>query len=107
MLLLSLSVTAVFYFILEYFDTANLIVSTLSVTTSFAAVFLTAKRSPYFALAYATNDLVLILLWGAATISDTSYVSVLVCFITFLFNDIYGFISWRRMARRQAVSRPV
>ena len=103
MLLLSLSVTAVFYFILEYFDTANLIVSTLSVTTSFAAVFLTAKRSPYFALAYALNDLVLILLWGSATLSDTSYVSVLVCFVTFLFNDIYGFISWRRMQRRQAV----
>ena len=102
MLLLSATVTAVFYFILEYFNTANLIVSTLSVTTSFAAVFLTAKRSPYFALAYALNDLVLILLWGSATLSDTSYVSVLVCFITFLFNDIYGFISWRRMARRQS-----
>ncbi len=101
MALLTVTVTVVFYFILEYFNTANLLVSTFSVTTSFVAVYLTFRRSPYFALAYATNDLVLIILWGAATLSEASYVSVLVCFITFLFNDIYGFISWKRMERRQ------
>ena len=104
MLLLSAAVTAVFYFILEYFNTANLILSTVSVTTSFIAVYLTFRRSPYYALAYAANDVVLICLWWRATLLDPSYVSVLVCFIIFFFNDIYGFISWRRMARRQAVS---
>lgn len=101
MALLTVIVTVIFYFILEYFNTANLFVSTLSVTTSFAAVYLTFRRSPYFALAYAANDVVLIVLWSAATINDLCYVSVLVCFITFLFNDIYGLISWRRMERRQ------
>ncbi len=101
MLLLSLAVTVVFYFILSMCGTANLIPSTLSVTTSFSAVYLTFRRSPYFALCYAANDLVLILLWGLASLRDLSYLSVLVCFLSFLANDIYGFFSWRRMQRRQ------
>ena len=95
-------VTIVFYFILEYFDTANILPSTLSVTTSFLAVYLTFRRSPYFALAYAANDLILIVLWILASISDIRYISVVVCFVTFLFNDIYGFISWERMKKRQS-----
>ena len=95
-------VTAVFCLILEHFDTANIIPSTLSVTTSFVAVYLTFRRSPYFALAYATNDIVLIILWVMASFTDVRYISVVVCFVTFLFNDIYGFVSWQRMKQRQA-----
>ena len=95
-------VTVVFYFILAYFGTANLIPSTLSVTTSFLAVYLTARRSPFYALAYAANDIILIVLWVLASLHDTSYVSVVVCFIAFLSNDIYGFVNWQRMKKRQA-----
>lgn len=95
------AVTVLFYFILEYFNTANIIPSTISVTTSFLAVYLTFRRSPYFALAYAANDIVLILLWVMASIADVRYISVVVCFVAFLFNDIYGFISWQRIKARQ------
>lgn len=98
---LTAAVTAVFYFILKAFHTANLIPSTLSVTTSFAAVYLTFRRSPYFAIAYAVNDIVLIVLWVLATLSDMSYLSVTICFAVFLINDIYGFISWMKMQKRQ------
>ena len=94
-------VTALFYFILAYFNTANLLPSTLSVTTSFAAVYLTYLRSPWYAVAYACNDVVLILLWALAAGQDISYLSVVFCFAAFLANDIYGFISWRNMERRQ------
>ena len=94
-------VTVIFYFILKYFNTANIIPSTISVTTSFIAIYLTFRRSPYFALAYATNDIVLIVLWILASFSDIRYISVVVCFVAFLFNDIYGFISWRKMRKRQ------
>ncbi len=100
--LLTVAVTAAFYFILEAFDTANLLPSTISVTTSFLAVFLTYRRSPYYALAYAANDIVLIVLWVMATMEDIHYVSVVVCFVVFFVNDMYGFISWRRMAKRQS-----
>lgn len=101
---LTLAVTVVFYFILGYFGTANLLVSTLSVTTSFAAVYLTFRRSPYFALVYAANDAVLIVLWVLASMSDTKYISVVVCFLAFFVNDVYGFISWQEMKKRQSTS---
>jgi len=101
MFILSVAVTALFYFILVYYQTANIIPSTLSVTTSFVAVYLTFRRSPYFALAYAANDIVLIVLWTLAAVENTTYISVIICFIMFLINDLYGFISWRQMEKRQ------
>ena len=101
MYLATAAVTIVFYYILKYFNTANIIPSTLSVTTSFLAVYLTFRRSPYFALAYAANDIVLIVLWTLASVTDIRYISVIVCFCAFLVNDIYGYISWQRMKKRQ------
>lgn len=101
MAVLTLIVTILFYFLLDYFHTVNLIPSTISVTTSFFAVLLTYKRSPYFALAYAANDIVLIVLWTLAAVRDISYISVVICFITFLANDIYGFLNWKNMQKKQ------
>lgn len=101
MVVATMVVTVIFYFILGYFNTSNLIPSTLSVTTSFIAVYLTFRRSPLFALAYAANDIVLIVLWIMASLSDICYISVVVCFAAFLVNDIYGYISWQKMKIRQ------
>ncbi|MBQ7340498.1 MAG: nicotinamide mononucleotide transporter [Clostridia bacterium] len=101
MLLLSLVVTFLFYFVLKYFNTANLVFSTISITTSFIAVYLTFRRSPFFALVYALNDVVLIILWVFASVVDISYVSVVVCFLVFLVNDLYGFYTWLKMEKRQ------
>lgn len=95
------AVTLVFYFILNAFNTANIIPSTISVTTSFLAVYLTFRRSAFYAVLYACNDIVLIILWLLATISDISYFSVIICFVMFLVNDIYGFINWSKMKNRQ------
>ena len=94
-------ITVILYFVLKHFGTENLLPSTVSVATSFVAVYLTARRSPFFALAYAINDIVLIILWILASFENTSYLSVTVCFAVFFINDIYGFISWNRMKRRQ------
>ena len=101
MYMLTVLVTFAFYFILDYFNTANMIPSTLSVTTSFIAVYLTFRRSPYFALAYAANDVVLIVMWTMAAAEDISYLSVIICFVMFLVNDLYGFLNWKRMEKRQ------
>ena len=98
---LTIIVTVIFYFILSYFNTSNIVPSTISVTTSFLAVYLTFRRSPYFSLAYAFNDIVLIVLWTMVSMNNTKYISVLVCFTAFLVNDIYAFISWKKMEKRQ------
>lgn len=103
MLLLTAAVTFLFFFILAAFHTANLIPSTVSVATSFLAVYLTFKRSAFYAAAYAANDIVLIYLWLMAALSSSSYLSVAICFMVFLINDIYGFISWSKMQKRQEI----
>ncbi|MBR2441910.1 MAG: nicotinamide mononucleotide transporter [Clostridia bacterium] len=99
--LASIAVTVVFYFILEYFDTPNLFLSTLSVSTSFFAASLLIFRSPYYALAYGANDIVLIGLWVFASFESLSYLPMVFCFLTFLVNDGYGFLSWKKREKRQ------
>lgn len=89
---------------LKYFDTANLVVSTVSVGTSFAAVYLTARRSEYYAVGYALNDIVLVVLWTIASVGDIGYISVAMCFGAFLVNDLYGYYSWQKMRKRQSQS---
>lgn len=105
MAVLTAAVTAVFGYLLAALGTANLLPGTVSVATSFAAVYLTGRRSPYYAIAYAMNDVVLIVLWVMASVRDAAYLSVVVCFAVFLVNDIYGFISWQKMQRRQSADR--
>lgn len=98
---LTVGVTMGFYFLLRALDTPNLIVGTISVTTSFAAAYLTARRSVYFSLAYAANDIVLIVLWVLAMEKNIEYISVFLCFCIFLINDLYTFICWARMRKTQ------
>ncbi len=99
--ILTAAVTVLFYFILAFFNTANLLPSTLSVTTSFLASYLTFRRSPFYALAYAANDIVLIVLWVLASMEDPSYLPMILCFTMFFLNDTYGFVNWQRMQKRQ------
>lgn len=89
-------VTAVFYMILKALDTPNIIFSTISITTSFLAASLTMLRSSYYALGYASNDIILIIMWVLASVENPAYIPVVVNFIIFFFNDMYGFVSWKR-----------
>lgn len=102
-LALDIAVTVPFYFLLKYFNTANLIPSTISVATSFAALLLMALRIPQYALLFVLNDVVLIVLWSMALARDISLISMVVCFSIFLINDAYTFISW---LKRQRNSKP-
>ncbi len=100
--LLTTLVTFIFYFILKALNTANLYVSTLSIATSFSAILLTTFRSEYYAVAYSLNDLVLVTLWGYASIVNPEYISVVICFLVFLLNDIYAYYNWGKIRRKQA-----
>lgn len=94
-------VTTAFYFILRAFNTENLITSTISVATSFVALFLMALRVPLYSVAFMLNDVVLIVLWSLACVSSISYVPMVVCFSVFLLNDLYAFINWSKRKKRQ------
>ena len=92
-------ITVLFYYILKLFETPNIVFSTISITTSFLAATLTMLRTSYYALGYASNDIVLIVLWVLASIENPIYIPVVVNFVIFFFNDMYGFISWRKRER--------
>ena len=98
---LTATVTVAFYFILKALNTANLIISTISVATSFFAVYFTFRRSPLHSVGYALNDIVLIIMWILATIQDKGYLSTVICFAVFLINDIYILTNWLRLRKKQ------
>lgn len=102
LVLFTAAVTVVFYYILKSLGTPNMVFSTVSVTTSFLAASLTMLRSSYYALGYAANDIVLIVLWILASLKDPAYIPVVVNFSIFFLNDMYGFISWKKREIRQA-----
>lgn len=94
-------VTFAFYFILKAFNTHNLIMSTVSVLTSFLAAYLTARRSRFYAFGYALNDIVLITLWSLAMKENFNYIATVITSCIFLVNDIYGFINWSKTLKKQ------
>lgn len=96
-------ITFIFYLVLKAFATPNLVVSTISIATSFVASMFTFYRSKYYALAYAFNDIVLIILWVLAAITSLSYLPMVLCFVVFLFNDLYAFINWSKMEFKQGL----
>ena len=100
-ILVSGAVTFIFYFILKALGTTNLNLSTVSIATSMLASMLTIYRVPYYALAYAANDIVLITMWTLASIANPAYIAMVFNFVIFLVNDIYGFISWKKIRARQ------
>ena len=99
LLLFGTITTAVFYDILYVLKTPNIVLSTISITTSFLAASLTMLRSSYYALGYASNDIVLIVLWVLASMENPAYIPVVVNFVIFFFNDMYGLVSWKRRER--------
>lgn len=101
---LTTAVTLAGYALLAALGNTQLLFSTISIATSFIAAALTFCRSPYYALGYAANDGVLIVLWVLAAAAKPAYWSMVICFALFLIHDLYGFVNWRRMQRRQSCS---
>ena len=97
------AVTALLGVILAVLDTPNLFFSIVSVTTSFLASYMMLFRSSWYAVAYAANDIVLIILWILATLDNFAYLPMILCFVTFLVNDLYGFISWKMREKKQVI----
>lgn len=98
---LDVVVTIAFYFILAAFHTDHLILSTLSVATCFAAAYLSARRDRLRSIGYASNDVVLIIMWSLKALDGSSNWSVTICFAMMMLCDLYAFVNWQRIERRQ------
>ena len=85
------------YYLLKYFNTSQLFVSTLSMVTSLFATYLVARRSKYGFLFYIGNDIILFILWGMPVIYDNLLlIPMLINPIINFINDSYGWISWNK-----------
>jgi len=83
------------YCVLKYFNTSQLMISSLSMVTSLMATYLITRRSKYSFIFYIGNDIILILLWGIPILQGEFYlVPVLVENIVLLLNDSYGLKNW-------------
>ena len=98
---LTVAVTVMFYYILKALDTPNIVFSTISIATSFSASALVLLRSEYYGIFYGMNDIVLIVLWTLAAIENINYFPMVLCFVIFLINDLYGFYNWQKIKRQQ------
>lgn len=91
-----------YYYLLRAFNTSNLLVSTFSVVASLIASYLTARRSEYGFIGFIINDLILIVLWGIpVTAGNLSIITVALCPVLLLINDIYGAYNWRKIKLEQ------
>lgn len=94
---LSLILSVSLYFLLRYFKTDKLFVSTISMVFSLFATYLVSRRSKYGFIFYIMNDFVLIVLWGSLTLfNDISLFPMLIMPIVLFLNDIYGFKIWNK-----------
>lgn len=96
LLIISVVLFVGLYFLLKYFNTQQLFVSTLSMLTSLFATYLVARRSKYGFLFYMCNDIVLLILWGLPVINgELVLIPMVFNPIINLINDIYGWKSWK------------
>lgn len=102
--ILAVGTTVLFGYLLHLLDTPNLFWSTLSVTTSFFAAYLTWRRASWYAIAYAANDVVLIVLWILAALEDITFAPMIACFAMFLINDLYAFVCWKKREHDQGLA---
>lgn len=102
-LVLGSAVTFGAYFLLRHLGTENLMWSTVSVFTSMVACYFILRRTSFYAIFYAINDVILVILWTYAAVKDSSYICMAICFLCFLINDVYGFFSWTSIRRRQEI----
>lgn len=91
-----------YYFLLKYFHTDLLVLSSISMVTSVLASYFEARRSELSLYCYVANDFVIITLWIIPVINgQTALISVLVGPLLLLINDIYGSYNWRKLKKKQ------
>lgn len=85
------------YYLLKYFNTSQLFVSTLSMVTSLFATYLVARRSKFGFLFYMGNDIIMLILWGLPVVlGNLDLIPMMVNPVINFINDTYGWRSWNK-----------
>lgn len=94
-------ITFLAYFVLRALNTNQLEISTISFITSLGAAYMLIRRSPYYAVFYLLNDIILIVLWSCAYVAGETVLPSIICFVIFLFNDSYGLYNWLHRSKTE------
>lgn len=90
------------YNLLKYFNTSELLVSTLSMIASSLAIYLLVRRSKYSFIFYLLNDIISIILWGLPVIAGNFLlIPMLIDPLALLISDTYGSFNWNKMEKEQ------
>jgi len=91
------------YFILKAFNTANLILSTISVTVGIVGNYLNLRRDKRSFYVFITNNSVVIVMWLVYAIqsNDFSVLPLIICCCTNIVSNIYGIINWTKLYKKQ------
>ena len=93
------------YYLLKFFNTNELVISTVSVVLTLYAMYFLVRRSKYSLVIYLFCDITLILLWWIYIFKgNAGFVPLLLNSIILFVNDLYGFCNWRRVEKLQKVS---
>ena len=85
------------YFLLKYFNTSNLLVSTISMNINLTATYLLVRRSRYSFLFYLINAFILLILWGLPVLNGNILLLPMVFdAVLLLINNLYGLHSWSK-----------
>ena len=91
------------YFILKSLDTSQLLISTLSFVSMLPAVYLLARRCKWNQVAFLINDFIVPLLWIFLVIEgNTIFVPMCIYHVFQITYDVYGFIEWIKLEKRQS-----
>lgn len=93
------------YYLLKFFNTNELIISTISVVFTLFAIYLQIRRSKYSFMFFLFCDVILILLWGVYVFQgNVELFPIFLNSVILCINDAYGFYNWRKVEKLQRVS---
>lgn len=97
------------YFLLDAFNTANLLVSVMSVVSCMMAGYLVVRRSEYNFVFYIINNIVCICLWLTLVIkgAEVGYIATVVQYFIFLTLNVFGVYNWIKIKKIQNLRKKV
>ena len=101
LIVLTILLSFLFFFLLRALNTNNLVISTISLSTSVLASYFFLRRSSFYALFFILNDIILIGMWSMILFSvGIEYLPTVISLVAFFVNDIYGFVIWKKKEKK-------
>jgi len=92
------------YYLLAFFNTNELIISTISVVLTLYAMYFLVRRSKYSLVFYIFCDISLILLWGLYVFrGNLELIPIFINSVILFLNDAYGFYNWKKNEKLQKI----